>query len=129
VLLEKSRTGTLKAGTSGDDIKHIHEHLRRFNFDLELCNSTHIPATDSDDVKHDHWGAFTTRALRMFAAHPQVNQEAPAIVVADGSALTEAIARKMQQWCSQGITSPKNYWEFEQLQVSNGIAQKIDAHG
>jgi hypothetical protein len=128
-LMEKAKTKKFKTGASGEEVKELHDHLKKFNFDLELSDSQKDPPVDSDDVKHDKWGTYTTRALRMFAKHPQVDKEPENIIESDGTVLTEAIANKICQWCSAGVASPKNYWEFNQLSVSDGKAQVVDAHG
>jgi len=128
-LMEEAKSKKFKTGASGDDVKALHEHLKKFNFDLELSDSRKDPPVDSEDVKKDKWGNYTTRALRMFAKHPQVDKEPENIIETDGTLLTEEIANKICQWCSAGVASPKNYWEFKQLSVSDGKTQVIDAHG
>ena len=128
-LMEKAKTKKFKTGASGDEVKELHEHLKKFNFDLELSDSKKDPPVESDDLKQDKWGKYTTRALRMFAKHPQVDKEPENIIETDGALLTEDIANKICQWCSAGVASPKNYWEFKQLSVSDGKTQVIDAYG
>lgn len=129
LLQQRKLESVLKEGALGDDVRALQEHLVRFNFDLELMKTARgAEPARSDDLTLSKWGKYTTRAVRMFALHPAVGSEPEKIINADGKKLTQAIAEKLQSWCRNGTSSPKNYWEFRQLRL-DGKAQLVDAYG
>lgn len=120
----------LKEGAKGEDVQHLHEHLQRFGFDLDLKKTDkHGKIEDSEDLKKHQYGKYCQRAVRMFALHPKVgDSDAEHIIKVDGKKLTQAIAEKIQQWCRDGTQSPANYWEFRGLKL-DGKEQQLDAFG
>ena len=133
---DKTLEKKMKKGVSGDDVKELHKHLLKFKFDLELKNTKSGTPEESEDLKGNKWGKFTTRAVRMFAKRPQVKAEPEKIIKTTGKAnkpingevLTEEIVAKIQQWCKDNTESNQNYWEFKQL-LLDGKDQMIDAYG
>jgi hypothetical protein len=81
-----------KLGTksTGSDVAKLHEHLIAFGFAAELgvCSTDGKVKPSADQKGKTAWGKYTARALRMFAAHPQVGSETEAKLTCDGSKLT-----------------------------------------
>ncbi|MBC7926012.1 MAG: hypothetical protein H7039_10190, partial [Bryobacteraceae bacterium] len=128
-LKERAKAKNFKEGAKGNDVKCLHEHLIAAGFKLELSNSKSGTAVDSDDLKKDQWGPFTTRALRMFGKHSQVDKESESILNINGKMLTEPLTDKLAVWCLFKTVSPQDYWNFRQLSIPDGTAGKVDAFG
>jgi hypothetical protein len=123
---DKSLEKKMAEGKKGDDIKELHEHLKRFGFTLDLQTNKGKTPKDSPDLEKDTWGKYTQRAVKLFASHPKVGAEAAAVITADGKKLTSAIADKIREWCRTNTVSPQHYWEFPQLSLTGG---ELDAFG
>src|SRR6266700_2018323 len=117
LIKNKKLEATLKAGASGDPVKKLQEHLKRFGMTIELSDWKEKDAKfeESADLSKGSWAAPTTRAVRMFGLHPPVGKEAARIVKTDGKTMSADLADKIRDWCRSKITSPKNYWEFKGL--------------
>jgi hypothetical protein len=116
----------MKDGKKGEDIKELHEHLKRFGFTLDLQTTKSKTPKDSVDLEKDTWGKYTGRAVKLFASHPQVKTEVASVITSDGKKLTSAVADKIREWCRTSTTSPQNYWEFPSLKLTGG---ELDALG
>src|SRR5678815_511172 len=99
----------MKKGATGDDVKQLHDHLRMFNFEAELKDASGDTPKQSDDDRTNTWGKFTTRAVRMFAAHPENKVTAPGGKALDGTKLTKELAAKLIERCKGGWKSIKDY--------------------
>jgi len=126
-LKELLKEGKFKAGASGDDAKKLHAHLTRFGMQVELGTEKDGKPQESTEVKNGTWGAETTRALRMFALHPQVASEPAHVLKSDGKSITADLVTKIQEWCRGNVTSPKHYWEVKGLQIKEGDLDAIGA--
>src|SRR5205814_1930764 len=73
---------SLASGDSGDAVKKLHEHLKKFAMTIELSEwkAKDHKFEDSADVSKGTWGKPTIRAVRMFASHPVVGTETARIV-------------------------------------------------
>lgn len=127
-LKELLKDTNFKAGATGDDVKKLHEHLKRFGMTIELSDWKEKTSKfeDSADLSKGTWGAPTTRALRMFALHPQVGKETARIIKCDGKSLVADAVTKIQEWCRGKLSSPQKYWELPSLLVKDG---DLDALG
>jgi hypothetical protein len=115
-----------KSGASGDDVKKLQEHLKRFGMKVELSTYKDGKWQDSDDLSKGSWGPPTTRAVRMFGLHPQVGDEDEIVFRTSGELATALLAKKIQLWCDKKTKSPENYWEFKALHIKPG---DVDALG
>jgi hypothetical protein len=129
-LKELIKGTSFKLSAKGDDVKKLHEHLKRFGMTIELSDwkEKDHKFEDSADLKNGAWGAPTTRALRMFALHTQVGSETARTIKSDGKSISADLMTKIQEWCSGNVVSPKNYWEFKSLDIKAGDLDAAGAH-
>lgn len=122
--------GRLKRDATGDDVKKLHEHLKKFGMSVELGEWKDKDAKfhDSPEVSQGKWGAATTRAVRMFGLHPVVGAESARVIRGDGKALTADLVPKLQDWCKRKVVSPQHYWEVRDLQIKDGDLDAAGAH-
>jgi hypothetical protein len=130
LIKNKKLETTLKAGASGDLIKKLHDHLKRFGMTIELSDWKDASGKfeESADVSKSSWGAPTTRAVRMFGLHPAVGADTARILKTDGKTITTDLATKIRDWCRGKISSPKFYWQFKNLQIKSGDLDAAGAH-
>ncbi|HYO56493.1 peptidoglycan-binding domain-containing protein [Archangium sp.] len=119
-LSQLASSGKLKQGASGEPVKKLQEHLKRFGMQVELGEYKDGKPTEGADLKNGSWGASTTRAVRMFARHPAVGSEKEQILESNGKTVDATLAAKLRDWCRSKLQSPQNYWEMKGLVVKAG---------